>query len=202
MEATVTQLGFMSSSLNSLVSIPLDVQPETDSPAQGKANAPLEVFSLVFAIGSWLPSLFSIIKITSAPKDPAEEEQDWLIWSLFGIESILLAADGFSFVTGSERFKRLNTVTVIIASVVGAMHAVLLIINIIPDKGDAPIDIPLDIANVLMALPEPFSWVRLIKHPYASAAFGIIDVVAFMAAFTSINLYWAKISPEVSPAAA
>jgi hypothetical protein len=51
-EVPITVLGYLSSAFNSIVCIPLDIQPESDSQVQGKANALLERISFMCAFVS------------------------------------------------------------------------------------------------------------------------------------------------------
>jgi hypothetical protein len=133
--------------------------------------------------------------VAYSESDPSEDERDWLFWSLFGIESVLLLFDVISLLIGSERFKRLDKPTIIAATGIGVVHIALMMNKGFNDENDFLTEI---LPDVVMTLSEPCSCLRLSKNPYALGAFGVVDLLAFAAAIASLCLYPGQLQQEAS----
>jgi len=180
--------GYISNIVNNFICIPLDVQPEIKGQKPTPLNASLEAFSMLFSWVSYLPSIYSLIEQLAAPEedDPSRGERDELYWIMFGIETIFILLDPFSYVFNKERFKRSDEISIGIASGLGVIHLVLLIVKGFKDQDDFCREI---LPGVLMTLPEPCSCLRLSKNPYALGAFGVVDFAAAAASIAALVFY-------------
>jgi hypothetical protein len=165
--------GFM----GGLVSIPLDMTPETEA-GLGTFGSIMEVCSLVFVftnmVASWGPDLVSINQ-TGKDKDGNQRGFAWGM--VLGFEAGLFLLDIISLIYSAkksntaERLKRFERDTIIFASAMGCVHFILCFVK---DWGQLD-DLALDTVAIL---PEIGSFIRLFKNPYIPLAFWIIDSAA------------------------
>jgi uncharacterized protein YgiM (DUF1202 family) len=191
----------ISSIVGGIVNAILDAVPEGKDEGLGTFGSYLEGTSWLCSLLCFIPSARDLLT-DDQDSDTSKEPIDW--W-LVGYDVLILFLDLGSFAYGlvkkapeiearaiqvepskkeaqqMERFKRGNPGTIIIASVLGAIHAFLLISKDYDREEEEWLE-------PVAAIPEVLSFLRLFKNPYLIIALCISDFSAGMVgAYLSFN---------------
>jgi uncharacterized protein YgiM (DUF1202 family) len=174
--------------LTALLSIPLDICPE----GMEQNTGALEILTFACNIITFgfdqIPNIVSI----KDGKDREGSETDWLWWSLFGYDALVIGLDSISLVVGGvmkgnpERLRRNEKYTICLSSVLGLIYIAFVIAKMKKDGNQ----FPEGLTDCLMVLPDVCAPLRLTKNPYASLAYGLIDVIAGTTAFVKGGTGW------------
>lgn len=168
-----------------LVSLPLDLMPETDP--SGKADAKnltlvsfAELFTWLCSLASWALSWHGFLF--------EGEDQDASEIVLFSFETTLLGLDVVSFFIGFfhngklERLKRLEPWSIWISTVLGGVHIVLVVWSCIEDREDvAGFSL-----SLLPLLPEIYAPLRIKTQEWKIVAILALNAVTIYSSFASL----------------